>query len=231
LFQILSNLTMEPPARTDSESIRDEKIKVLKSIPALDAKHVVRGQFRGYKSEAGVAPNSSVETFSALRLEIDSWRWQGVPFYLRAGKCLPTTRTEIFVQLQKPPSVFPNANVLPNHVRFRISPEITIAVGVMALSPSEEMTGQSVEMVASQCPPAGEMEAYERLLTEALAGDATQFAREDYVEEAWRIVDPVLKAKTPVYEYEPNTWGPAEVNQMSTPPGGWHNPTSSDRTC
>ncbi len=230
LFQILCNLAMEPPVRTDSESIRDEKIKVLKAIPPLDARHVVRGQFRGYQTEAGVAPNSKVETFAALRLEINSWRWQGVPFHIRAGKCLPATCTEIFVRLRRPPSVYSSADLAPNHVRFRISPEVTIAIGMTALSPAEEMTGESVEMVASHCLPAGDMEAYERLLTEAMLGDATQFAREDYVEEAWRIVDPVLNANTPVHEYEPNTWGPAVVDQIS-PAGGWHNMVTSDVTC
>ena len=231
LFQILSNLAMEPPARTDSQSIRDEKVKVLKAIQPLDAKRVVRGQFRGYRTEQGVAPDSKAETFAALRLGIDSWRWQGVPFYIRAGKCLPATLTEIFVRLRKPPSVYSAANVAPNHVRLRISPAVTIAIGMMALGPDEEMTGQPVEMVASHCPPASEMEAYERLLTDAMAGDATQFARQDYVEEAWRIVDPVLKTDTPVHEYEPNTWGPREVEERVSPVGGWHNPRVNGVEC
>ena len=231
LFQILSNLAMEPPARTDSESIRDEKVKVLKAIPPLEPKHIVLGQFRGYRRERGVAPNSKVESFAALRLQIDSWRWQGVPFYIRSGKCLPVTCTEILVRLSNPPTVFPSANFVPNHVRLRISPEVTIAIGMMALSPGEEMSGRPVEMVATHCPPDGEMQAYERLLTEAMAGDATQFAREDYVEEAWRIVDPVLKADTPVIEYEPNTWGPSAVDQTVSPTGGWHSPETSDVNC
>jgi glucose-6-phosphate 1-dehydrogenase len=231
LFQILSNLAMEPPARTDSESIRDEKVKVLKAVEPLDARQVVRGQFRGYQKESGVTPNSKMETFAALRLDIHSWRWQGVPFYIRAGKYLPVTCTEIFVKLRKPPSLYPSASLATNHVRLRISPEITLAVGVMALTPAEEMTGQPVEMIASHCPPANEPEAYERLLEEAMVGDATLFAREDYVEEAWRIVDPVLKADTPVHEYEPNTWGPSVVDQIVSPAGGWHNPQINDVTC
>jgi len=230
LFQILSNLAMEPPARTDSESLRDEKVKVLKAIQPLDPKDVVRGQYRGYRTEAGVAPNSEVETFAALRLEIHSWRWEGVQFYIRAGKCLPATSTEIFVRFRKPPSVFPSSDLTPNHVRLRISPEVTIAIGVMTLSPDEEMRGEPVEMVASHCPPEDEMEAYERLLGEALAGDATQFAREDYVEEAWRIVDPVVKAGAPVYEYEPNTWGPS-IDKTVSPPGGWRDIASNGSPC
>jgi glucose-6-phosphate 1-dehydrogenase len=224
LFQILSNLAMEPPARTDSESIRDEKVKVLKAIEPLDPKQVTRGQFRGYRKEPGVAPNSKTETFAAVRLAIHSWRWQRVPFYLRAGKYLPVNCTEIFVQLRKPPSLYSSDSLLPNHVRLRISPEVTLAIGAMALTPTEEMTGQPVEMIASHCPAADEPEPYERLLEEAMAGDATLFAREDYVEEAWRIVDPVLKTDTEVGEYEPNTWGPSAMDRAASPAGGWHNP-------
>jgi glucose-6-phosphate 1-dehydrogenase len=231
LFQILSNLAMEPPIRTDSESIRDEKVKVLKAVEPLDPKQVVRGQFRGYRKESGVAPNSKVETFAALCLKINSWRWQGVPFYIRAGKCLPVTGTEIFVRLRKPPSVYSSASLAPNHVRFRISPEITLAIGVMTLTPAEEMSGQAVEMVASHCPPPDEPEAYERLLEEAMIGDPTMFAREDYVEEAWRIVDPVLRADTALCEYEPNTWGPSVVDQTVSPAGGWQNPEMPDVSC
>jgi glucose-6-phosphate 1-dehydrogenase len=231
LFQILSNLAMEPPTRTDSESIRDEKVKVLKAVEPLDPKKVIRGQFRGYRKEPGVAPESKVETFAALCLKINSWRWQGVPFYIRAGKCLPVTGTEIFVRLRKPPSVYSPASLAPNHVRLRISPEITLAIGVMTLTPTEEMAGQPVEMVASHCPPPGEPEAYERLLEEAMIGDPTMFAREDYVEEAWRIVDPVLKADPALCEYEPNTWGPSVVDKTVSPAGGWHNLEVRDVNC
>jgi len=225
LFQILANLAMEPPVRTDSESIRDEKVKVLKAMPSLDVKNVIRGQFRGYRTEKGVAPDSKVETFAALRLEINSWRWQGVPFYIRAGKRLPVTCTEVLVRLRRPPTIYGSQALKPNHLRLRISPEVTIALGMMVLSSGEEMVGEAVEMLASHHPRADEMDAYERLLGEAMEGDATLFAREDYVEEAWRIVDPALKANTPVYLYEPGTWGPDEVAQRVSPAGGWHNPT------
>jgi glucose-6-phosphate 1-dehydrogenase len=230
LFQVLTFLAMEPPVRTDSESIRDEKVKVLKSMPPLDVKNVVRGQFRGYRNEKGVAPDSKVETFAALRLEIDSCRWQGVPFYIRAGKRLPVTCTEVLVRLRRPPTPYPSQALKPNHLRLRISPDVTTAIGMMVLSPEEEMAGQAVEMLASHCPQAGEMDAYERLLGDAIEGDATLFAREDYVEEAWRIVDPALKADTPVYEYEPGSWGPEEVIQRVAPAGGWHNPAPTE-TC
>jgi glucose-6-phosphate 1-dehydrogenase len=227
LFQVLSNLTMEPPVRTNSESIRDEKVKVLKAIPALTADKVVRGQFRGYRSEKGVAADSTVETFVAVRLQIDSWRWQGVPFYIRAGKHLPVTCTEVVVRLRQPPTMFHGFDLESNYCRFRISPDITIAIGANIVAPGQETQSQTAEMLGTQLPRADEMDAYERVLGDAMHGDATLFAREDYVEEAWRIVDPVLKSGTPVYEYEPGTWGPKEVDSGVSPPGGWQNPTVS----
>ena len=224
LFQILVNLAMEPPVRTDSETIRDEKVKVLKAIPPLEAKNVVRGQFRGYRNENGVAPDSKAETFVALQLNVNSSRWQGVPFYIRAGKSMPVTCTEIVVRLRQPPIVFPTCCRAQNYFRFRVSPDVTAAFGLTAMDPEEKMIGESVELVASRYPDAEEMNAYERVLGDAMAGDATLFAREDYVEEAWRIVDPVLKTGTPVYDYEPNSWGPTKADQTVSPPGGWHNP-------
>ncbi len=230
LFQVLCNLAMEPPVRTDSESIRDEKVKVLKSVPALDPNNLVRGQFRGYRQEKGVAPDSQVETFAALRLEINSWRWQGVPFYIRAGKCLPVTSTEIVVRLRKPPTTFP-ITFSPNYLRLQVSPMVEIAFGMMVLGSGDDDAGQPTEMVACRQSRAGESDAYERLLGDAMAGDATLFAREDYVEEAWRIVDPVLKAGTPVHEYEPGTWGPSEAYRGITPPGGWQEPRLGSLVC
>ena len=222
LFQILANLAMESPAGTDSESVRDEKVKVLKAMKPLDAASVVRGQFRGYRDEKGVSPGSKVETYAAVRLEINSWRWQGVPFYIRAGKCLPITCTEVIVRFHRPPPVY-EASPPPNYLRFRISPDIGIALGVRVKSPGERIEGRPVELRVFKHDDPNAMDAYERLLTEAMQGDATDFAREDYVEEAWRVVDPALKASTPVFEYEPQTWGPKEVAQV-TPPGGWHDP-------
>src|SRR3989475_438408 len=224
LFQVLSNLAMEPPIRTDSESIRDEKVKVLKAIPSLAADDIVRGQFRGYRSEKGVAPDSTVETFVALRLQIDSWRWQSVPFYIRAGKCLPVTCTEVTVRLRQPPTMFHNFALESNYCRFRISPDVTIAIGANIVAPGQETVSQTAEMLGTRLPRADEMDADERVLGDAMHGDATLFAREDYVEEAWRIVDPVLKEGTPVFEYEPGTWGPKEVDSRILPPGGWQNP-------
>jgi glucose-6-phosphate 1-dehydrogenase len=224
LFQVLGNLAMEPPARTDSESIRDEKVKVLKAIPDLTVENVVRGQFRGYRSEKGVAADSQVETFVALRLWIDSWRWQGVPFYIRAGKQLPVTCTEVVVRLRRPPTLYREFSPEPNYCRFRINPDVTIAIGANVIAPGQETSITTAEIVGTRLPQPDEMDAYERVLGDAMHGDATLFAREDYVEEAWRIVDPILKNGSPVYEYEPGTWGPTEVDARVLPPGGWHNP-------
>ncbi len=224
LFQVLANLAMEPPARTDSESMRDEKVKVLRSIPPIETRDLVRGQFRGYRNEPGVAPDSRVETFAALKLEIDSWRWAGVPFYIRAGKSLPVTCTEVVVRLRRAPKIFPACPGVPNQIRFRVSPEMAIAIGVTVMDLDDRMIGQQTELLAVSRPGAAEMDAYERVLGDAMAGDATLFAREDYVEEAWRIVDPVLKQGTPVFEYEPGSWGPQEVEATVVPSRGWHNP-------
>ena len=223
LFQVLSNLAMEPPARMDSESLRDERVKVLKSIPPLEAEDVIRGQFRGYRQERGVAAASQVETFAAIRLRIDSWRWQGVPFYIRTGKCLPLTSTEVVVRMRQPPMVFPNAAPLSNYFRFRIIPRVTIAFGITVMDAADQMVGQRAELVASRQPGADERAAYERVLSDALEGDPTLFARMDYVEEAWRIVDPVMGMNTPVREYEPGTWGPTDRPQDFAPAGGWAN--------
>ncbi len=228
LFQILCNLTMEPPIRADSESIRDEKVKVLKAIPSIKPDNLMRGQFRGYREEKGVAPDSNTETFAALRLEVNSWRWNGVPFYIRAGKNLPATSTEVLARLRKPPGIIAQSALQPNHLRFRISPEMTIAVGTTVMGPGDALKGETVEMIASHHPCPDEMDAYERVLGDAMEGDATLFAREDYVEEAWRVVDTVLKAGGAALEYDKGSWGPGAVDEHVSPPGGWHNPIASD---
>ena len=229
LFQVLANLAMEPPVRTDSESIRDEKVKVLKAMLPLAPGNLVRGQFRGYLNEPGVKPGSTVETFAALKLEVDSWRWRGVPFYIRAGKSLPVTCTEILVQLRKPPTMYEHYPLQSNHFRFRISPEVVIGMGFNITKPLDETDCELREIRGASHPPAAEMDAYERVLTDAMTGDATLFAREDYVEEAWRVVDAALKAGTPVYPYEPGTWGPAEVEKSVVPSGGWNNPIAPSK--
>jgi glucose-6-phosphate 1-dehydrogenase len=224
LFQVLTNLAMEPIVSADAEAIRDEKIKILAAMPALDPNNLVRGQFRGYRTEKGVAPDSTVETFAAMRLDIESERWRGVPFYIRAGKCLPITCTEVVVRLRRPANLYQNIRLKPNALRLRIGPEILFALNLNVLGADEQRPGQSVEMVACREQGADEPSAYERVLRDAMHGDATLFARQDYAEEAWRIVDPALKADTPTYEYEPNTWGPDEADAIVAPAGGWHNP-------
>jgi glucose-6-phosphate 1-dehydrogenase len=229
IFQVMCNLAMECPARHDSESMRDEKVKVLKAIPAIDPKDLIRGQFVGYLDEKGVAKDSKVETFAALQLEIKSWRWDGVPFYIRAGKNLPVTVMEIMARLRKPPNTNMTESDTPqNYLRFRVSPEMTIAMAVSVTPASGVGKREEVELVACRHPSPDEMEAYERVLTDAMAGDATLFARQDYVEEAWRIVDPMLKAQTPVYPYEPHTWGPQQKDPGLQPPCGWDTPIAEE---
>jgi glucose-6-phosphate 1-dehydrogenase len=224
LFQVLSNLLMEPPARTDSESIRDEKVKVLKSVATLKPEDVIRGQFRGYRNEPGVARDSEVETFAAVRLAIDNWRWQGVPVFIRAGKALATTCTEVVARLRRPPSIL-HDDPTQNYLRFRINPACEIALGLTIMDSQGMGSGENVELLASRFDAGHERDAYERVLSDALTGDRTLFAREDYVEEAWRIVDPVLKAETTVYPYEPGSWGPEQAAGIM-PAGGWRDPVS-----
>ena len=221
LFQIMCNLCMESPARKDSESVRDEKVKVLKAISPVAPEHLVRGQFCGYLDEKGVSPDSQVETYAALCLEIQSWRWQGVPFFLRAGKNLPVTCTEVIVRFRKPPiTKASESGIEHNYLRFRVSPDMTIAIGVSVSPPDLAGHREVAELVASHHALPDEMEAYERVLTDAMAGDSTIFARQDYVEEAWRIVDDALKSPSPVTVYEVHTWGPPATSH-TTPPGGW----------
>lgn len=221
---MVSNLAMEPPVALHSDSLLDEKVKVLKAIPPIDEENLVRGQFRGYRDENGVAKDSQTGTFAAVKLDINSWRWKGVPFYIRAGKYLPTTCTEVVAKLRKPPSLIPDSRLVENHLRIRLSPEATIAMGMMTLCPTAAgLSLETGEMVASHRSREFEMDAYERVRGAAMARDSTLFAREDYVEQAWLIVEPVLKKNTPVYKYAPKTWGPKEVESV-TPPGGWNNP-------
>ena len=229
LLEVVAFLAMEPPPAGDREALRDEKTKVFKAIRTLSPEHVVRGQFRGYREEDGVARDSNVETFAALRLHIDSWRWQGVPFYIRTGKHLPVTATEVLVDLQRPPHmVFPEpVPAMTNYVRFRLGPDIAIAIGARAKRAGDVMTGESVElMVRSQRPD--EMGAYERLIGDAMRGDSNLFARADSVEAAWRIVEPILvDDSTPIYEYDKGTWGPQEANYVLSGNSRWFDPKKS----
>lgn len=224
LFQIVSILAMEAPVCAACETIRDDKVKVLKAMPTLEESDVVRGQFRGYRDEQGVAKDSKMETFAAVRIAVNSWRWKDVPIYIRAGKCLPVTCTEVVAKFRLPPTVIQTSKLSQNYLRFRISPDVDIAMAMTVMAPGEQMVGEPAEMLAHHHTTPSELGAYEVLLGDAMAGDPTLFARQDYVEEAWRIVDPVLKAATPVYEYAPGSWGPEEVAGNVVPPGGWENP-------
>ncbi len=225
LFQVLACLAMDPPTGEDHDAIRDEKARILKAVRPLAPGARVRGRFKGYRQEQGVAPDSQVETYAALRLSIDTWRWAGVPFYIRAGKCLPVTCTEVIVSFQRPPreTFAETTQGLPNRLRLRLSPGVGIALGVRVKLPGERMDGEDVELIASH-QPAGEMTPYERLLGDAMRGDQTLFASEEAIEAQWRIVQPVLGDATPVHEYEPNTWGPAEAGSMMDYHGGLFNP-------
>jgi glucose-6-phosphate 1-dehydrogenase len=193
---------------------------------SLDPASVVRGQFHGYRQEPGVSPTSTVETFAAVRLFIDSWRWQGVPIYIRAGKELPVSITEVWAELHRPPhAVFTQAvKASPNFVRFRLGPDVIISVGAQAKRPGEAMVGENVELEALHQSGEMRMQPYERLLGDAMRGDASLFARQDGVEETWRIVQPVLGDVTPVHPYAPGTWGPMEADTLIARDGGWHNP-------
>jgi glucose-6-phosphate 1-dehydrogenase len=222
MLQVVAYLAMEPPLTTYPESIQDEKVKVFRSILPLNPEDLVRGQFAGYHKEPGVKPGSTVETFAAVRLHIDSWRWEGVPFFIRAGKCMPVTATEVMVTLKRPPL----RKMRPedcNHYRFRLGPDVVIAVGAQIKRPGEHMDSTATELKLVQRPQ-GEMEAYERLLGDAMAGDHLLFTRQDAVEAQWAIVQPILGDVTPAREYRPSTWGPPEADRLTADVGGWHNP-------
>src|SRR5229473_7576420 len=231
MLQLVVLLAMDPPCEHSVEAVRDEKARIFKTMRPLDPSDIVRGQYRGYRQEDGVAPDSQVETFAAVKLAIDTWRWADVPFYIRAGKKLPVTTTEILVKLQDPPqAVFGGEEPAEsNYYRFRLSPDVMISIGARTKVPGEAMRGEAVELVAHH-HPGDEMLPYERLLEDATRGDASLFVREDSVEAAWEVVDPVLGNVTPVYEYEPNTWGPPQADQIIARDGGWHNPVPTEPT-
>jgi glucose-6-phosphate 1-dehydrogenase len=229
LLQVVSYLAMEAPVATQPEAIRDEQAKVLRNVRPLSVEELVRGQFRGYRDEPGVSPTSYMGTYAALRLWVDSWRWEGVPFIVRAGKCLATTCTEVIVELKcAPPVVFNEPRPsMGNYVRFRLNPQVAIAVGARAKRPGEGMTGEPVELSVVEFPAQGSeyrMDAYERLLGDAMAGDATLFARQDVVEAAWAIVDPVIHGPSELHEYEPGSWGPPQADRLVEAVGGWNTP-------
>jgi glucose-6-phosphate 1-dehydrogenase len=231
LLQVLALLAMDAPTGHDADAMRAEKLRLFNAMRPLDPREVVRGQFRGYRKEAGVAGDSDVETFAALRIDIDTWRWAGVPFYIRTGKCLPITATEVIVDLKRPPvAVFDQvAPSQSNYFRFRLSPQVVISIGARVKHIGEGMSGDDAELIARH-ESAGEQLPYERLLGDAMRGDATRFTRDDVVEAAWRVVDPVLQARAPVIEYEPGTWGPAAAREVVAGEEGWHDPQREQST-
>ena len=232
LLQTVSLLAMEPPVGPGVEELRDAKEKVFSAMETLKPGDLVRGQFEGYRKEDGVAADSDVETYAAVRVHIDSWRWAGVPWYIRTGKNLPITVTEVRVELHRPPqAVFSEYEKMPrdtNYVRFRANPVVAIAIGARAKMPGEGLTGQPVELYLCNSYP-DEMTAYERLLGDAMEGETLLFAREDGVEAAWRVVDKVLDDHSPVVPYRKGTWGPVkQANALIDDDDGWHNPNLHD---
>jgi glucose-6-phosphate 1-dehydrogenase len=226
VLQVLAFLAMDPPVGEDVEAIRDEKARLFRAIAPLDEQHLVRGQFRGYRDEPGVAHDSTVETFAAAELRIESWRWAGVPFFIRAGKSLPSGTFEVRVQLKRPPlDVYREKARPPQYFRFSVGPHLsTLALGMHVKRPGEGMVGREVELLASE-DEAHDMLAYERLLGDAMRGDASLFAREDAIEAQWRIVDPILDLKTPPYPYDVGSWGPPEADKLlASIEGGWRKP-------
>ncbi|MDF3066992.1 MAG: zwf [Polyangiaceae bacterium] len=219
LLQVVGFLAMEHPATTYNEAIRDELVKVFRQIRPARPEQLVRGQFAGYRQEPGVAPQSEVETYAALRLDVDSWRWEGVPFFIRAGKRLPVTRTEVLVQLKRPPlsGLVPGRS---NYLRLQLTPGLTIDLGALIKKPGEGMVAAPTELSLVRSLEDA-MSPYERLLGDAIAGDATLFSRQDAVKEAWKIVEPILGEVSPLHLYEPGTWGPAEADRLTQAFRGW----------
>jgi len=224
MLQVVAFLAMEAPPGLHYDSIRDETVKVFRTIPPLDPKHLVRGQFKGYKKEEGVAADSNVETFAAVRLEIQSWRWSGVPFLIRAGKCLPVTATEVIVKLRKPP-LDNLARHASNYFHFRLGPgDVSLSLSAQVKRPGEDLVSMPAKLTAVEQQTADEVDAYERLLGDAMQGDAMLFVREDAVEAAWAIVEPILGTNSGLHSYEIGSWGPCEADRLAMDVDGWHNP-------
>ena len=224
IMQLVSNIAMEPPPGIDMELFRDERVKVLRGILPIKPEDVVLGQFKGYLDEPGVAKDSRVETFVAMRLNINSWRWKSVPFFIRTGKSLAITSTQIIARLRKPPMIFATENQHQNYIRFQVSPDVKIAIGALEKSFGQGFIGHPTELVSASVPTPNDMLPYEELIEDAMVGNQRRFARQDYVEESWRLLDPILNADLPIHTYEPGSWGPREADVLHGKYGGWTNP-------
>jgi glucose-6-phosphate 1-dehydrogenase len=222
IMQLLSNVAMEPPPGIDGmELFRDERVKVLYGIQPIKPEDVVLGQFKGYLDEPGVAKDSQVETFVAVRLFLNSWRWKDVPFYVRTGKSLGATTTHIVAKMRQPPAIFSTDPPPANYIRFQVSPDVKIAIGALEKSSGSGFIGHPVELVASTQPGVLDMLPYEELLEDAMIGNQRRFARQDYVEASWSLLDPILSGHLPVHVYEPGSWGPPEADDLYSDHGGW----------
>jgi len=232
LLQVLASITMDPPASDDPRAGREENARLLRAVRPLESGDVVRGQYRGYRKENGVSPSSKVETYVATRLFIDNWRWSDVPFYIRAGKCLPHTVTEVMIEFRRPPREIFGEHVprRSNHMRLRLKPEVVIALGLRVKQSGDTMTGEDVELIATHKPDE-DILPYGRLIGDALCGETGLFASEASVEAQWRVVNDVLGNGTPLYNYEPGSWGPAEAGQLVAADGGWHDPMPEPERC
>jgi glucose-6-phosphate 1-dehydrogenase len=228
LLQIVAFLAMEPPAGRDARSLRDEKVKVFRQVEELRPDDLVRGQYQGYLDEAGVEPGSDTETFAATRFEIDSWRWAGVPWLIRTGKCMEATRTEAVVELRTPPSMLFAAEGSPaphpNHIRFRLNSDTGVTFGLQVKQAGEDLVAEDADLEMSFSHDERRREAYQRLLEDAMEGDARRFARDDGIDQQWRIVDGVRRDPPASEPYAPGSWGPASADRLAADVGGWHDP-------
>jgi glucose-6-phosphate 1-dehydrogenase len=232
LLQVVALLAMEAPAAYEHQDVRDEKAKVLRAIKPIKAHSLIRGQFRGYRDEPGVAADSTVETYAAMKLTIDSWRWSGVPFYIRAGKAMATTATEILLRFRRPPEAVlgQSRSSSPNLIRLRLGPDVAFGLSAWVKKPGEEMKGELVELMATEPGASDEVAPYHRLLGDAIGGDASLFARQDAIEAAWRVVDPILShSGEHPDEYDPGSWGPASADDLVKHHGGWHQPQAGPK--
>jgi glucose-6-phosphate 1-dehydrogenase len=225
IMQLVSNIAMEPPPGIDMELFRDERVKVLRGILPIKPEEVVLGQFEGYRDEPGVAKDSRVETFVAMRLNINSWRWKSVPFFIRTGKHLGATGTQIVARMRTPPAIFTGESQPSNYIRFQVSPNVKIAIGALEKSFGSGFIGHPTELVAATLPTPNDTLPYEELIEDAMMGNQRRFARQDYVEESWKLLDPILEAKLPIRTYTAGSWGPAEADALHGKYGGWWNPS------